>query len=183
MPGYECVRCGSHHDALPNCFLIPLPLPVHQVPERDRPGRVEASSDLCALDGEHFFILGNLDVKVRDSSDFVRWTVWTSLSKSNFARAMELWDTPGREAEPPYFGWLCNLIPGYEPTLNLKTHVHTQAVGVRSLIEVEPLHQLGLEQQDGITRERYDELVHAAVATFPPQREVGAPRRPWWRPW
>lgn len=184
MTGYDCVCCGKHHDELPTCFLIPLPLPVFQIPEAERARRVEISSDLCVLDGEHFFILGNVEVRVRESQDAVRWTVWASLGKASFARALELWDTRGREDEPPYFGWLCNDLPGYESTLNLKTHVHTQAVGTRPLIEVEPEHQLGLDQRDGITRARFDELIHAAVATFAgTERPAPAGAKPWWKVW
>ena len=184
MTGYDCVCCGKHHDELPNCFLIPLPLPVFQVPTAERGRRAEISSDLCMLDGEHFFILGNIDVKVRESEDFIRWTAWTSLSKANFSRVVELWETAGRESEPPYFGWLCNLLPGYESTLHLKTHVHTQVVGTRPFIEVEPDHPLGLEQRDGITRARFDELVHAAIATFSAAAEPApAPVKPWWNLW
>jgi hypothetical protein len=183
MTGYDCTCCGKHHDELSNCFLIPLPLPVLQVPEAERKRRVEASSDMCVLDDEHFFILGNVDVKVRGSSEFIRWTMWASLSRANFARAFELWETPGRENEPPYFGWLCNVLPGYEPTVHLKTHVHTQPVGIRPFIEIEPEHQLGLDQRDGITKARFDELVHAAIATFPPAQADRTAKKPWWRPW
>ena len=182
MTGYDCASCGQHHDELPYCFSIPLPLPVDQVPEQDRARRVEAGVDLCVLDGEHFFVLGNLDVRVRESEDFIRWTVWCSLSSANFARTVDLWETPGRENEPPYFGWLCNVLPGYDSTLHLKTHVHTQVVGVRPLIEVEPEHPLGREQRDGITSQRRDELIHAAVATYaPPSQKVGG--GPWWKLW
>ena len=182
MAGYTCSCCGKQHVEPPNCFIAPLPVPVLSIAESDRSNRVEASSDLCILDGEHYFILGNIDVRVQDSADFIRWTMWTSLSQSNFARATGLWDTPGREGEPPYFGWLCSQVPGYESTLSLKTQVHTQAVGVRPLIEVEPIHQLGLDQVNGITRQRCDALIHAAMATFPAAQEGSTPK-PWWKVW
>ncbi|WP_405585069.1 DUF2199 domain-containing protein [Streptomyces sp. NBC_01190] len=32
--------------------------------------------------------------------------VWVSLSKDNFTRALEMWNTEGREAEKPYSGRL-----------------------------------------------------------------------------
>jgi len=87
------------------------------------------------------------------------WDVWVSLSKVNFDRTMELWEIEGREGEEPYFGWLSTSIPGYPETLNLRTNVHTRAIGVRPLIELEPTnHPLAFEQREGITVERVKEI-------------------------
>jgi hypothetical protein len=163
MSGYRCRSCGAWHEERPTCFIAPLPEAVFQIPEKERKGRVEASSDQCILDGKHFFILGNLDIPVRGSEELLRWTVWSTLSEANFRRAAELWETPGRESEPPYFGWLSNRIPGYSGTLHIKALVRTQAVGVRPLIEVvEEDHELTRDQREGIDESRLDALVHAA---------------------
>lgn len=93
------------------------------------------------------------------SSEF-EWGVWVSLSQRNFLRMHELWHTPGRENEPPYFGWLSTEIPVYRPsTLSLKTQVHTRPVGERPLIELEPTdHPLAVEQRAGITVARVQEF-------------------------
>jgi hypothetical protein len=71
-----------------------------------------------------------------------------------------LWYTPGRESEPPYFGWLSTELFTYPTTtLNLKTSVHTQPVGVRPHIELEATdHPLAIEQREGITWERVQEI-------------------------
>ena len=59
--------------------------------------------------------------------------------------------------EEPYFGWLSTSIPGYPDTLNLKTHVHTRAIGIRPFIELEPTnHPLAIEQREGITLQRVE---------------------------
>lgn len=89
-----------------------------------------------------------------------------SLSKANFARATELWTSPERVQEPPYFGWLSSEVPTYEPTtLNLKTKLHSQPVGVRPIAELEPTdHPLAVEQRIGITLARVqaiaEQLLH-----------------------
>ena len=164
MTGYVCRTCGALHEEEANCFLFELPLSALDVPEEERETRIEASSDQCVVDGKHFFILGNLDVPVRGQELFVRWTAWASLSEKNFERATELWRSPGRESEPAYFGWLNNQIPGYNQTLSIKTLVHTQPVGVRPRIEVvEEGHELWREQREGITQERYRELLEKAL--------------------
>ena len=148
---------------MPLCFIAPAPVYVGGIPETEWPKRVALSSDQCVIDGEHFFILGNLDIPIIGRDDPFRWSVWSSLSQKSFDRASELWDSIGRESEEPYFGWLSTNIPGYEPTLNLKLRVHTQPLGIRPLIEVaEQDHVLSRDQATGITWERACELSHAA---------------------
>lgn len=95
-----------------------------------------------------------------------------SLSGANFERVHSLWTTPGREQEPPYFGWLSTELALYDPTtLQLKTHVHTQPVGQRPLIELEPTdHPLAVEQRTGITLARVQEF---AETLLHPSSEAG----------
>ncbi|RZJ90642.1 MAG: DUF2199 domain-containing protein [Hymenobacter sp.] len=76
----------------------------------------------------------------------------------------EIWNNPLRVAEEPYFGWLQTVIPGYDNTLNLKTRVHTQAVGVAPQVEVfEEAHPLMLDQQSGITLAHVQQLVEGIL--------------------
>jgi len=161
--GYTCRTCGVWHSERPTAFLSELPEAVFQIPRKDRRSRVELSSDQCVLDDKHFFIIGNLDVPIEGTADFLRWTVWTTLSEANFKRASDLWTKPGRQSEPPYFGWLSNLIPGYD-SINIKTYVQTQPVGTRPRIQViEEGHPLAIDQAKGISPARADELIHLAV--------------------
>jgi hypothetical protein len=78
---------------------------------------------------------------------------------------VSLWTTPGREGEPPSFGWLSTELPLYQTsTLELKTHVHMQRVGQRPLVEVEPTdHPLDVEQRTGITLARVQEIAEALL--------------------
>jgi hypothetical protein len=92
-----------------------------------------------------------------------------SLSRDSFTRALSLWTTPGREREQPYFGWMSTELPLYQPsTLLLKTRVHTQAVGQRPLIELEPTdHPLAVEQHAGITLARVQEIAETLLHALP----------------
>lgn len=165
MTSYVCRSCGERHDGRPTAFAYPLPDVVHAVPADQRAARVEDSGELCVLDGRHSFIRGNLDVAVTGSEEFVRWTVWSTLSRANFERSCALWETKGREAEPAYFGWLSNGLPGYPPTLNLPLEVRTGPVGVRPTLRVrdDADHPLARDQRTGISAERADELIDAAM--------------------
>jgi hypothetical protein len=98
-------------------------------------------------------------LRVNDGVGPFAWNVWVSVSRKSFLRVCDLMDEPQREDEPAYFGWLCNSIPGYPETLNLKTMVHTRVVGLRPLIELEPTeHPLAMEQRNGITMDRVREI-------------------------
>lgn len=101
-------------------------------------------------------------------------------AKQNFKRASDRWHDPNRTEEPPYFGWLCNRLPGYPETLSLKTNVHTRSVGIRPFIELEPTeHPLAVEQRDGITMTRVIEIAEMAMhhnAALRPDRFRGLKR-------
>lgn len=163
-PGFLCAHCGREHDALP--FSYGTVAPAYWDEDlADGPGNV-LGDEQCVLGGRHFFLRARLILPVADSDDDFEWGVWISLSKSNFDRATELWTSPERVNEPAYFGWLSTELPGYEPTtLNLKTRMHSHAVGVRPTVELEPSdHPLAVEQRTGITRARVqaiaEQLLH-----------------------
>jgi hypothetical protein len=125
-------------------------------------------SDMCVIRGESFFIRGLIRVPIIGDDRHFEWGVWVSLSEENFLRTGDLWETEGREDSEPMFGWLSTALPTFdESTLHLKTMAHTQPVGLRPLIEVEPTqHQLAIEQRDGVTWDalvrRVERLLHPA---------------------
>jgi hypothetical protein len=123
------------------------------------------NSEQCVIKGESFFIRGLIQIPVTDSDEVFAWGVWVSLSRENFAKADRLWNTVGREVEPPYFGWLSTELGLYSPsTVNLKAHVHTRPVGKRPLIELEPTdHPLAVEQRTGITMDRVRAIAEAIL--------------------
>jgi hypothetical protein len=162
--GFKCGRCGKYHDELPLHYGVEAPLAYYDVPEDERESRTLLSSDQCVIDEKYFFIVGNIDIPVLGHDQNFSWDVWVSLSLKNFKRALELWTTPGRESEPPYFGWLSTSLPGYPETLNLKTHVHTRAVGRRPFVELEPTdHPLAVEQRMGISWKRVKEIAELVL--------------------
>ncbi|GHH63716.1 hypothetical protein GCM10017774_93240 [Lentzea cavernae] len=150
------------HDSLP--FAYSMPEPVYWSPEvAGKPGSF-LGGEQCVIENEHFFVRGRIVLPVRDAEEDLEWGVWVSLSPANFSRMAEVFENPARVQEPPYFGWLSTVLPGYEPTtLNLKTNLHTQEIGVRPLIELEPTgHPLAVEQREGITMARVQEFAEIA---------------------
>lgn len=171
LPGYTCHSCGAHHPELPLSYFVPLPDAVTWLPEAERATRCMILDEICVIDNEYFFIRGNIEIPVQGQRTPFGWTVWTSLSRANFERALRLWESPDRAQEPPYFGWLNNHLPPYPSTIDLATHVHTRAVGIRPSVELEPTdHPLAVEQRDGITLARVEEIAEIML-----HQQPGAP--------
>lgn len=105
---------------------------------------------------QRYFVKGLIEIPLIGSDEVFSWGVWVSLSRESSSRASDRWDRAGREAERPYFGRLTTDLPVYATTtLNLKTRVHTQPVGERPFVELEPTdHPLAIEQRTGIGLER-----------------------------
>ncbi|MFC5750370.1 DUF2199 domain-containing protein [Actinomadura rugatobispora] len=161
--GFVRSCCGEKHDELPQHYSSEAP--AYWSEEIAAHPDSELTSDQCVINGEHLFVKGLIEIPII-GGDVFSWAAWVSLSPQNFARMSELWESPGRENEPPYFGWLATELFLYDQsTLNLKTHVHTRPVGRRPSIELEPTdHPLAVEQRTGISTERLqwfaEQLMH-----------------------
>ncbi len=142
----------------------PAPAAWFDIPEADRDERAALSSDQCIIDDEHFFLLGQLHIPVLNSDQPFTWLTWVSVSEASFCRASDLWHTKGRESEPPYFAWVQSALPYLPGTLNLKAALRTQPLGERPLVQLEPSeHPLALEQHNGITMARVQEIVERSL--------------------
>ncbi|GAB3449493.1 DUF2199 domain-containing protein [Actinophytocola sediminis] len=156
--GFLCSCCGQRHAGLPFSYGALAPA-YWQESLEGSPGNV-LGEEQCVIGGVHFFVRARLVLPVRDAEEDFEWDVWVSLSEPSFDRMTELWTDPTRVNEPPYFGWLSTELPLYDPTtLNLKTQVHSQPVGTRPTVELEPTdHPLAVEQRSGITVARVQDI-------------------------
>ncbi|WP_083786991.1 DUF2199 domain-containing protein [Stackebrandtia nassauensis] len=161
--GFTCVDCGEYHPDLPMGYSTTAPASWRQEYADDP--RSVLSSDQCVIADRIHFVRGLIEIPVVDGEEPFAWGVWVSLSPANFERATRLWETPGREAEPPYFGWLSTELPLYSPsTIDLKTNVHTRPINERPFVELEPTdHPLAVEQREGITMERVRRIATALL--------------------
>lgn len=152
--GYRCRRCGEWHDELP--FTYHAAAPAYWSSERAAdPGSV-LGEEQCVIEPDQFFVRGLVPLPVTDDERDFEWGAWASLSQDSFERMSAVWEQPGRERERPVFGWLATELSVYVPsTSNLKTIVHTQPVGLRPLIELEPTeHPLAVDQREGVSLAR-----------------------------
>ena len=162
---YRCNTCGELHEGLPFTWGSEAPAPYYDIPEDEREERVAISSDQCIIDDEQFYILGRIEIPVLESDNCFYWLAWISLSEEDFERASALWETRGRENEPPYSGELKSKLPCYStPTVNLAAKLHTQPIGDRPRVELEPTeHPLFIEQRNGITIRRVQEIAEECM--------------------
>ncbi|NUQ51949.1 MAG: DUF2199 domain-containing protein [Phycisphaerales bacterium] len=167
--GWLCATCGSPLPDAPLCFGADPPWRDLGVLDADFDTRVKLNGDVCVVDGEHFFIRALVELPIKGLSAPFAWSVWCSLSKASYEAVTARWDSPDRAADPPRFGWLMTSLPGYEaPTLHLKVMVHHRAPRQSPRAEIEPGHQLAAEQVEGISIDRWHQLVRAAIAWSDP---------------
>jgi hypothetical protein len=156
---WTCRTCGATHTGTPDSYAYDAPWPWYTIPEPERDKRSLLTEDYCAIDAEDFFVRGCLEIPIIGRESPLIWGVWVSLSRTNWVRERSLSQDPSRTAEPAYFGWLSSRIEIYPDTASLKTNVHTQRVGKRPLVELQPTdHPLALEQRNGISEERLIEI-------------------------
>jgi len=159
---WACRCCGKQFYTLPLDFACAAPDHWFGLPEAERDARGKLDSDVCIIDNTDIFVRGCLEIPIAGSGEKFIWGVWVSVSRQSFDRVVELWDAAIIENEPPLFGWLCNNIRTYPPTLGLKTHLHLRGEGIRPAIELEPTdHPLAKEQREGISIERVEEIAAA----------------------
>lgn len=158
---------GNHLDELPMIYGSDAPFIVFSIPDEEREERVQLTDDVCIVDDQYFYIRGNIYIRVAGTLDVFSWNVWVSLTQDNFDFVVSHWDDPEREHKlQPMFGWLATSIPLYPETLGLKLKIHTQSIGLRPSIELEPTsHLLSVEQQEGITMERIHQFAKKLIST------------------
>ncbi len=162
--GFSCGVCGEWHDSLPLKYSVKAPQAVTSIPLDEFEKRVVITRDQCVIDGRDFYLRGRILVPIIGLDLPFVWGVWAEISPKNFIRANDLWHLPGREQEPPFPGWLNTELPLFGNTINLEVSVQTQVVGQRPHFRVsDPVHPLAIEQQNGITLERAEEIAETIL--------------------
>jgi hypothetical protein len=156
---WKCGVCGRAHSGLPTAIGGEAPWRDY-VPEAEFEKRVQLTADTCVIDSKDFMVRGHIELPIHGHQEHLAISVWTSLSEKSYNHMIEHWTDPNREKSPPYFGWLLVRLGGYPDTMHLKLQVHSRAPGVVPWIELEPTgHPLAVEQEFGISVERWRELV------------------------
>jgi hypothetical protein len=159
MDSWKCSSCGELHNTVPNSFAFDQPWHWGGRSTFEPPAGCWINEDYCVIENADYFIRATLEIPVLNSDRLFVLGVWSTLSSVNFERERQLASDPFRVDEPPYFGWFANQLWQYPDTLNLKCNVITRSSGMRPAIQLEPSdHPLSIEQQNGISQQRFQEL-------------------------
>lgn len=165
---WTCACCGNRYDTLPMSYDAEAPYYWNSLPPAERESRAKLHTNFCTIDDQYYFVRASLEIPVLGRPEPFVWGVWTSLSRDNFRRALELWNKEPLEREPARFGWLASSISIYPSTLNLRTYVRFRGDGARPSVELEPTdHPLAIEQRHGITLKRVQEIAAALLHKTP----------------
>ena len=161
---WRCSHCGETHQGLFDLACGkpgPFPGPEDTAPNSalDLSGNF-LSEDFCVLNGQHFFVRAVLELPIQGSGgERFGFGVWSTLSRPNFERYVETFDSGEQDGLGPWFGWFSNRLDGYPDTANLKCQVQPKSGRQRPRVLLEPTsHQLAVEQQHGITFDRVLDL-------------------------
>jgi hypothetical protein len=161
---WSCRACGEqHHGVFDLACGKPEPWPGSEEKEPNSALELSGnflSEDFCVLEGQHFFVRAVLRLPIIGSGgEHFGFGVWSTMSRTNFERYIETFDSGEQEVLGPCFGWFSNRLKGYSETLNLKCQVHPVSDRQRPHIELEGSpHPLAIEQRLGITLDRLLEL-------------------------
>ena len=162
MPGFRCHTCGQWHVELPLDVGYDEPDTLCGLDEDQRSRDVTSDGDFRTWHdtdaGEtHHFIRGVIEIPAPEIGDVFCYGVWTSLSAASYEQARAADRT--NQSAGPFFGWLCNRLPGYPDTAGLKTNVHVRPDHKASIVLHRSTHPLHTEQRDGITLARVQQIV------------------------
>jgi hypothetical protein len=168
---FLCSICNRRH-IISTSYSIKIPAAALAIPKDQIDSRVVITPNECVIDNRDFDIRGRIPIPIHGLDEPFIWGVWAEISPKNFIRFNELWNTPGRETEPSFPGYLNSEIPIFGPTINLELDVHTQVIGRRPHFFIkDPNHPLARDQREGISHERLEEIAEYILhpEIVPPQ--------------
>jgi hypothetical protein len=159
----RCPTCGADHGEPPFGFAAALPDPVAALLPAARATRAIVGDDNAALDDAAFFLRGALVIPLAGGRPAIAWRAWVELPRKDYKRALALWRSERRAAEPPVAATLASALPGYRSTLGAPVTLRAAPAGQPLTIEVAAGHPLGAEQRAGVDRARLAALVAGAL--------------------
>lgn len=133
-------------------YSVKMPLAVLKIPAEERDTRIVMTPDQCVIDNREFYVRGRFLIPVQEIEEPFAWSLWAEISPKNFLRTNELWETPGRENEPVFTGYINNELPLYGEMRNLVIDVQTMPVGrLPHFLVRDAEHPLAQQQRNGIT--------------------------------
>lgn len=171
---WTCRCCGQRHTGMFDMgAVVPNVWPKEWEKEHNGALRLDGdflSEDFCVVDGEHFMVRAVLPIPVHGLAQDFGYGVWCSLSKENFLKYVDRFDTSQDEDEEPWWSWLCNQAqPYFDGEEPLGGWLRSRAGRMRPTYHVDDTeHPLAIAQCEGISPEDvlaiYEAYGHAPAA-------------------
>jgi hypothetical protein len=161
---WKCGKCDEEHGwPFDLAACKPDPWPHGEEYEHNGALRMEGdflSEDFCVLDGKYFMIRCVLRIPVIGVQGEFGFGCWSTLSRENFDKYVDGFDSGEYSDMGPWSGWLMNRLekftPGPDP---LALWVQPRPDRQRPLLWVQDDdHPLAIAQEQGITPERMLEV-------------------------
>jgi len=123
-----CSVCGELHSEDEIELTFKRPDAIALLSENDRAQYCRETEDLCAIWGvgensHRYFVRSLLPIKVVSRHLLYNIGAWVEVSKNDFDKIYELWDSVSQSAEPPFKGVLANEIPSRSNSLGLAGYI------------------------------------------------------------
>jgi hypothetical protein len=107
------------------------------------------------MEGRYFFVRAVLEIPVQCLSTPFGFGCWSTLSRTNFEKYLDGFDSGDFADWGPWTGWLSNQLYDYIGTEPEGVWVYPQAERQRPrLIMEDATHPLGVDQANGVTAEK-----------------------------
>ena len=120
---YTCNRCGKEHEGRP-AIAFDSPFHYRELSDDEKHSIATLTGDFCVIkydDQTDRFIRTIIHQKVNDDCETLDYGIWVSLSEESYMDYYDNYDNEKHEAT--YFGYICNMLPGYEDTLSIRANV------------------------------------------------------------
>ena len=109
------------------------------------------SEDFCVINGESFFVRCVLEFPIKGFDERFGFGVWSTLSKTNFEKYINEFDSGNFDDETFWSSWFSNSLNGIENTIKQKCWVHPLKGRQRPLIYfMDKEHPVTIAQENGI---------------------------------
>lgn len=160
---FTCNICGKRHEGWP-ALSFDAPYNYHVLSDEDRSTTGYLDSDSCTikrLKQTDRFIRCTLLQKVNEHCEDLNYGLWVSLSEKSFNDYKENFNNENHEAG--YFGYISNLLPDYDSTLNIPMNVYIQRGTTRPLVapHTDIDHSFAKDYFDGISKQIAEKRISA----------------------
>jgi hypothetical protein len=170
---YTCNCCGQEHDEWP-ALTYSSPSNYNDLTDDEKKNIAKLDSDFCVInypDQVDRFIRCTMTLKIIDYCDTLEYGLWVSLSEKSFQDYVDNYDNDNHETK--YFGWLSNVLPDYDNTLQIPTTVFTRKGNSRP--EIVPHsdfdHPLVKDYYNGITKSEAERRINDMLKSIEQLKE------------